>query len=217
MADYILSYYQQIKDGSITAGQLVIKAYAYVVHGLERKDFVYKPKKANEAISWIQKNCYHTEGDMAMKRLKLDLWQKAALAVIFGIYDKKGNRQFREIFMVMGRKNGKTALGAAIARYIWKNGGFGTRIYNLAPKLDQASLLYDAIWNMTLIDPDYIQRKGEIEAIRNQSHGKVDDSMLEKHRQTDLYIAGLNSLVINVQSRKSTSCAHTMICGNHYG
>lgn len=90
MADYILSYYQQIKDGSITAGQLVIKAYAYVVHGLERKDFVYKPKKANEAISWIQKNCYHTEGDMAMKRLKLELWQKAALAVIFGIYDKKG-------------------------------------------------------------------------------------------------------------------------------
>ena len=195
MADYILSYYQQIKDGSITASKLVIQAYEYIVHGLEKKEFFYKPKKAQHAISWIQKNCYHTEGDLATKRLKLELWQKAALAVMFGIVDKKGNRQFREFLIVMGRKNGKSILASAIARYIWKNGGFGTRIYNLAPKLDQASLVYDAIWNMTQIDPDYIKRKEEIEALRSQSHGKVDDSNLEKHRQTDLYIAGMNSTV----------------------
>ena len=195
MADYILSYYQQIKDGSITASKLVVQAYEYIVHGLEKKEFFYKPKKAQHAISWIQKNCYHTEGDLATKRLKLELWQKAALAVMFGIVDKKGNRQFREFLIVMGRKNGKSILASAIARYIWKNGGFGTRIYNLAPKLDQASLVYDAIWNMTQIDPDYIKRKEEIEALRNQSHGKVDDSNLEKHRQTDLYIAGMNSTV----------------------
>ena len=195
MADYILSYYQQIKDGSITASKLVIQAYEYIVHGLEKKEFFYKPKKAQQAISWIQKNCYHTEGDLATKRLKLELWQKAALAVMFGIVDKKGNRQFREFLIVMGRKNGKSILASAIARYIWKNGGFGTRIYNLAPKLDQASLVYDAIWNMTQIDPDYIKRKEEIEALRKQSHGKVDDSNLEKHRQTDLYIAGMNSTV----------------------
>ena len=195
MADYILSYYQQIKDGSITASKLVIQAYEYIVHGLEKKEFFYKPKKAQQAISWIQKNCYHTEGDLATKRLKLELWQKAALAVMFGIVDKKGNRQFREFLIVMGRKNGKSILASAIARYIWKNGGFGTRIYNLAPKLDQASLVYDAIWNMTQIDPDYIKRKEDIEALRKQSHGKVDDSNLEKHRQTDLYIAGMNSTV----------------------
>lgn len=195
MADYILSYYQQIKDGSIITSKYVIMAYEYIVHGLERGDFFYKPKKANHAISWIQKNCFHTEGDKATKRLRLELWQKAALAVMFGIVDKKGKRQFREFLFVMGRKNGKTILMSAIARYIWKNGGFGTRVYNIAPKLDQAALVYDSIWNMTLIDPDYIQRKAEIEAIRSQSHGKVDDSGLEKHRNTDLYIANLNSTV----------------------
>ena len=195
MADYILKYYQQIKDGSSTAGELTIRAYEYIVHGLERKEFFYPPKKANAAIRWIQKNCYHTEGDLATKPLRLELWQKAFLAVMFGIVDKKKKRQFREIFLVIGRKNGKTALASAIARYIWKNEGFGTRIYNLAPKLDQASLVYDAIWNMTQIDPDYIRRREEIEALRSQSHGKVDDSGLEKHRQTDLYIANLNSTV----------------------
>lgn len=195
MADYILKYYQELKDGSSSAGQLVISAYEYIVHGLQRKEFFYSPKKANEAIRWIQKNCFHTEGDLATKPLRLELWQKAFLAVMFGIVDRKRKRQFREFFLVIGRKNGKTALASAIARYIWKNGGFGTRVYNLAPKLDQASLVYDAIWNMTLIDPDYIRRKEEIEELRKQSHGKVDDSNLEKHRNTDLYIAGLNSTV----------------------
>ena len=205
MRNYILEYYQQLKDGSIPAGKWTILAYEHVIKGLERKEFFYRPKKAQAAVSWIEKNCFHTEGDMATKRLKLELWQKALLSVIFGIEDEKGKRQFREIFLVIGRKNGKTLLAAAIARYIWKNGGFGTRIYNLAPKLDQASLVYDSIWNMTLIDPDYQQRKQEIELKRQESHRAVDDTSLEKHRQTDLYIASLNSTVkkIAFSSKKS--------------
>ena len=205
MRDYILEYYQQLKDGSITAGKWTILAYEYIVKGLEHKDFYYKPKQAQAAIRWIEKNCFHTEGDIATKRFKLELWQKAMLAAIFGIVDEKGKRQFREIFLVVGRKNGKTLLAAAIARYIWKTGGFGTRVYNLAPKLDQAALVYDSIWNMTQIDPDYIARKAEIERLRSESHGKVDDSGLEKHRQTDLYIASQNSTVkkIAFSSKKS--------------
>ena len=205
MRDYILEYYQQLKDGSITAGKWTILAYEYIVRGLEHKEFFYKPKEAQAAIRWIEKNCFHTEGDMATKRLKLELWQKAMLAAIFGIVDAKGKRQFREIFLVVGRKNGKTLLAAAIARYIWKTGGFGTRVYNLAPKLDQASLVYDSVWNMTQIDPDYQERKKQIEELREQSHGKVDDSGLEKHRQTDLYIASQNSTVkkIAFSSKKS--------------
>ena len=205
MRDYILEYYQQLKDGSINAGKWTILVYEYIVKGLEHKEFFYKPKQAQSAISWIEKNCFHTEGDIATKRLKLELWQKAMIAAIFGIVDAKGKRQFREIFLVVGRKNGKTLLASAIARYIWKTGGFGTRVYNLAPKLDQASLVYDSIWNMTLIDPDYRERKAEIERLRQESHGKVDDSGLEKHRQTDLYIASMNSTVkkIAFSSKKS--------------
>lgn len=205
MRDYILEYYQHIKDGSITAGKWTILAYEYIIRGLEHKDFFYKPKEAQAAIRWIEKNCFHTEGDMATKRLKLELWQKAMIAAIFGIVDAKGKRQFREIFLVVGRKNGKTLLAAAIARYIWKTGGFGTRVFNLAPKLDQAALVYESIWNMTLLDPDYQERKKQIEELREQSHGKVDDSGLEKHRQTDLYIAALNSTVkkIAFSSKKS--------------
>lgn len=205
MENFIVKYYQQIKDGSITAGKYIVLAYTRLVHGMEDGAFVYVPKKAHAAVNWIEQNCFHTEGDLATKPLKLALWQKAMVSAIFGIEDHNGNRQFREVFLVVGRKNGKSLLSAAIARYIWKTGGFGTRVYNLAPKLDQASLVYDSIWNMTLLDPDYQERRSQIDELREKSHGKVDDSGLEKHRQTDLYIASLNSTVkkIAFSSKKS--------------
>ena len=198
MHDYILDYYQQIKDGRQTVGKWVLAAYEIIINGLSAKDFYLDLKKADHAIRWIQSHCFHTEGDLAPNTLTLELWQKAFLSVLFGIVDENGKRHFKEFLLVIGRKNGKTLLSAGIARYIWETGGFGTRVYNVAPKLDQAKLLYDSVWNMTLLDPDYQERKAEIEALREQSHGKVDDSDLEKHRNTDLYIASQNSTVMKI-------------------
>ena len=198
MHDYILDYYQQIKDGRQTVGKWVLAAYEIIINGLSAKDFYLDLKKADHAIRWIQSHCFHTEGDLAPNTLTLELWQKAFLSVLFGIVDENGKRHFKEFLLVIGRKNGKTLLSAGIARYIWETGGFGTRVYNVAPKLDQAKLLYDSVWNMTLLDPDYQERKAEVDALREQSHGKVDDSDLEKHRNTDLYIASQNSTVMKI-------------------
>lgn len=198
MHDYILEYYQQIIDGRVTVGKWVTLAYKHVVNGLKAKDFFLDLKRADHAINWIEQNCFHTEGDLAPNRLKLELWQKALLSVMFGIADANGKRFFKEFLVVVGRKNGKTLLGASIDRYVWKTGGYGTRVYNIAPKLAQANLIYDSVWNMTLLDPDYQERKAAIEAQRAETHGKVDDSGLEKHRNTDLYIAEQNSTVMKI-------------------
>ena len=48
--------------------------------------------------------------------LKLELWQKAFLSVVYGIVDKDGKRHFREIVLIMARKNGKSLLASAIAK-----------------------------------------------------------------------------------------------------
>lgn len=205
MDDFILEYYQKIRDGRITVGKWVLLAYQHVIDGLNAKDFRYDAKKAHHAINWIENHCFHTEGDLAPSPLKLELWQKAFLSCIFGLIDEDGSRHFREILLCIGRKNGKSLLGASIARYIWKTEGFGTRVFNIAPRLDQASIIYDSVWAMTQLDPEYIERKQEIEAIRNESHSKVDDSDLERHRMTDLFIPSLNSTVkkIAMASKKS--------------
>jgi hypothetical protein len=157
--NYILQYYQKIKDGSICVGKWIEKFYEYLVVGLQQKQFIFDPKKATNVIKWIEKHCYHTEGPLAPKQLKLELWQKAIVSVIYGIVDSKGKRQFREVVLIMARKNGKSLFASSIVKYEWQQGGYGARVYCLAPKLDQTDIIYNSVWQQTTLDPEYQELK----------------------------------------------------------
>jgi phage terminase large subunit-like protein len=193
--NWIYKYYQQIKDGSATVGNWIRLLYEYLIHGLEDGLFSFDQKKASAAIEYIEAHTFHTEGPKAPGNLLLELWQKAFLSCVYGIVDEKGNRQFREVLLVIGRKNGKTLLAAGMEKYDWmKNGGFGARCFNVAPKLDQADLIYNTVWMMTTLDPEWIQRKEKLEAAKKaRQYG--DDPELARHRMTDLYIPATNSMV----------------------
>ena len=129
MDNHILAYYQQIKDGTAVVSKWVNKIYELIVHGIENGTYVFDVKKANKAITWIEEHCFHVEGELASDPLILELWQKALISCIFGVCDKKGHRQFREVLLLIGRKNGKSLLSAAIMNYIFREeGGFGTRV-----------------------------------------------------------------------------------------
>ena len=192
--NYIYAYYQQIMDGSATVGKLVEEVYTYLVKGLESKLFYFDQKKASNAIEWIETHCYHTEGKLATKPFLLELWQKALLSALFGIVDEKGNRQFREVFLVVSRKNGKSLLASSIGRYIWETDGFGTKVFNVAPKLEQADLVYDNMWVMVQLDPEYQEKKKKSEE-RDAHKRKIneEDPTMQRHRQSDLYIPAFNS------------------------
>lgn len=194
--NYIFAYYQQIQNGKIIVGEYIKKIYSYIIQGLESKSFYFDKVKADNAINWIENHCYHLEGKKATTQMILELWQKAFISVMFGIVDKNGLRAFREFFVVEGRKQGKTILAACIVRYIWENEGFGTRIYNVAPKLDQADLIYDSTWTMTTLDPEWIEKK-KLSDTKDSRGRKVyeDDPTMAKHRKADLIIPGTNSTV----------------------
>ena len=194
--NYIFAYYQQIKDGTVLVGRYIRALYEYLIKGLEEKSFFYDAKKANRAIEWIESHCFHTEGPMAPGALRLELWQKALIATIFGIVDASGSRQFREVLLVVSRKQGKSILASAIANYTFRvDGGFGTRVFCIAPKLEQADIIYNTTWAMIQLDPEY-QREKEIASEKDLHNKKVnDDSMLPRHRQSDLAIPGTNSTV----------------------
>ena len=211
MDNYILKYYQRMKDGSEVVGKWILLVYEYIIKGLEEKKFFYDAKRAQHAIEWIEKHCFHTEGRLAPGPLKLELWQKASLSCIFGIVDENGFRTFREVFWVNGRKCGKSLIASALIRYVWVTGGspygshFGTRCYNCAPKLDQAEIVYNNVWVMTTLDPDW--QEAERQKKERDAHNKkiYDDSMQEKHRMTDLIIPGTNSTVkkLSLDSKRS--------------
>lgn len=194
--NYIYAYYQRIKDGSVTVGKWVAMIYEFLVKGIEEKRFMFDQKKANAAVEWIEDHCFHVEGPLAPSNLKLELWQKAFVSAIFGIVDSEGNRQFREVFLVVARKNGKSLLAAAIAKYIWwVDGGFGARVYCLAPKLEQADIIYNNIWQMVVLDPEYKALAEELDE-RDTHNVKVkDQSALPKRRQSELAVPLTNSTV----------------------
>lgn len=194
--NWILAYYQGIKNGTYTVGKWIRLLYEYIVDGLEKKLFKFDQKKANDAIEWMEKHCFHTEGPLAPGSLKFEIWQKALLSCIFGIVDEKGLRQWREVLLVVARKNGKTKIASGIAEYTWRQeGGFGARVFCIAPKLEQADLVYNDVWMMTQLDPEWQELK-KLSQEKDTQHRKVhDDSMLARHRQTDLMIQGTNSTV----------------------
>ena len=212
--NYIYTYYQGIVSGDICVGRWVRAIYEYLVTGIQEKRFKFYQKKADAAIQWIESHCFHTEGRLAPGPLRLELWQKAFLSAVFGIVGKDGERQFREVLLVVARKNGKSLLAAAIADYIWRcEGGYGAKVFCLAPKLEQADIIYNNIWQMTTLDPEW-QALKEICSERNTHNEKVnDDSMLAKHRQSDLAVVGLNATVKKIAfSAKKSDGFNPSLC-----
>ena len=172
--NWILTYYQQIQDGSVTVGSWIRKWYEIVVHGIEEKKWTFDQKKANAAINFIERYCHHHEGPLAPGLMKLEVWQKAFLSVVYGIMDETGRRQFREIVLIIGRKQGKTAVMAGCGCFhLFVDGGYGARVYVCAPKLEQARLCYEGIYQTIRKEP-MMER-------------------MTKRRRTDLYIESNNS------------------------
>ena len=211
--NYIYAYYQKIKDGSVCVGKWVQLVYEYLVSGIESGYFFFDQKKANNAVEWIEEHCFHTEGPLAPGHLKLALWQKAFISSVFGIVDENGLRHFREVLLVVARKNGKSLLAAAIAKYVWwVEGGYGANVYTLAPKLEQAEIIYQDIWQMVLLDPEWIDRKERLaEAKKRKEFG--DDPELARHQMTRLYLPSNNGTVKKIAfSAKKSDGFNPSLC-----
>ena len=196
--NWILTYYQKVKEGSIVVGRWMLLILEYIVKGLEEKSFYYDQKKANEVIDWIEEHCFHTEGPLAPQLLKLELWEKALIAAMYGIVDEDGKRQFREVVLIVARKNGKSLLAAALAKYEWWMGGYGSKVYNIAPKLAQADIIYNNVWQMTTLDPEYQELKEEVSEKDQHNKSVKDTSVLPRHRMTDLFIPAQNAMVTKI-------------------
>ena len=172
--NWIYAYYQQIQDGSVTVGSRIQRWYEIVVHGLEERRWFFDQRKANQAINFIERYCHHHEGPMAPGLIRLEVWQKAFLSVVYGVVDESGKRQFREIVLSIGRKQGKTAILSGLGCFhLFKDGGYGARVYIVAPKLEQAKLCYEGIYQTIRKEPAM--------------------ERMTKRRRTDLYIAANNS------------------------
>lgn len=204
--NWIYRYYQDIKSEKVVVGRWIKLIYEYLIHGLESKAFFFDQGKANAAIEYFENRVFHTEGPLAPSALGLETWQKAFLSSVYGIVDERGLRQFREVVLVVARKNGKTKIGSGMGKYTWElEGGFGARVFCIAPKLEQADLVYNDIWTMEQLDPEWQALREDVKQTDERGRLVKDDSALARHRQSDLAIPKTNCTVkkIAFSSKKS--------------
>ena len=159
----ILEYNEKIKNKEIIVSKKVAKIYNYlseIISGKIESNYYFDETRANHAIIFIERYCKHSKGKWANKPVKLELWQKAFVAAIFGIINKETNfRRFKEALLIVGKKNGKSLLASAIALYMLVGDGEGgAECYSAATKKEQAKIIWQESKNMILKSPDLKKR-----------------------------------------------------------
>lgn len=184
--NWLLTYYQQIKEGSVIVGKWIRLLYEKIIQDLEDRSYFFDQKKADRVIRFIETFCHHSKGKLAPQNVRLEPWQKAQLSCMFGLVDKNGLRQYREVFDLMGRKCGKSLIASGVAEYmVYGDGEPGADTYFIAPKLDQADIVWSCFTQSIQNEPDL--------------------NRLTKKRKNDLYVPSTNTSIKKIPFAEKTS------------
>ncbi len=136
-----MSYIQYIND--IESGKIVVGNYIKLsiqrFRQLQQRDDVYFDYQAVEKVINFVCCCKHFKGKHANKPFVLEPWQQFIIAYIYGFkYYSDNLRVVRKSYIEMSRKNGKTALVAALSLYhLIADGEAGAEVYLAANSRDQ--------------------------------------------------------------------------------
>ena len=151
--DIAIEYARKVVKGKRKAGKEVILGCARFLKDIKRKDLELRSKEPDLVIGIIEKLMVHKQGEdldgnsLMNKPLKLQDWQIFIVYNLVGFYIKGTNeRRFKEAFIFIPRKNGKTLFVAALA---WglaiMERRSGSKIYITAASLKQAQQSFENI------------------------------------------------------------------------
>lgn len=156
--NYIREYWNKIESGEIRVCRKIKQVMTHLIWLLdtEPEPWTFDEELANIGIDFIEDHCKQFEGEWAGHEIELILWQKAIHQATYGFVNKyTGYRKHKEVVVVVGRKNGKTTWVAGEAGFMQiGDGEGGPQVRNLATKLDQAKILFNAFNNMRIQSPD---------------------------------------------------------------
>ena len=168
-------YLKAIESGKIIACRKILEVYrrevAWMTKPPKDPNFIWHFDAAagQHHIDFMQNFCKQSKGTYGGKPIEFMLFQLAKMQLVFGWLDDQGNRRFREVIDVRGRKNGKSTEAAALCHDLMLDDGeAGPEIYAVANSRDQAK---DGVFT-------------EAVNMRQQSPGLRS---LEKKRQSDIY------------------------------
>ncbi|MEG2406560.1 MAG: terminase large subunit, partial [Clostridiales bacterium] len=139
----------------------IYKTYQKIVKDLENTDseYFYSPARGNHILEFAENFCKQSKGKYGGTLVKLELWEKAMLATIFGFIDINGLRQYREAMLIVGKKNGKSLISSIVGNYLLvADGESGPEVYAVATKKDQAKIIWMEAKRMVKKSPSLSKR-----------------------------------------------------------
>lgn len=156
----IREYWKAILDGREVVSLKIYKTYKHIIHQLDNPgEYFYSSARANHIIEYFENYLRHSKGKLGGKLIKLELFQKAMLATVFGFVDIEGNRQYRKVVWIVGKKNGKSTIASGIGLYLeTADGEAGPEVYAVATKRDQAKIIWQEAKRMVRKSPPLLKR-----------------------------------------------------------
>ena len=114
----------------------------------------FDEEAARQAIEFFPEALTHVKGRWAGQPFILEPWEAAIIANMFGWKRADGTRRYREMLLMVARKNGKSMLAAGIVIYVlYCDGEPGAELYSVAAERDQARLVFEMASKMIANSP----------------------------------------------------------------
>ena len=175
--DIAVKYAEDVTSGTITAGAEIVSACNRFLTDLEREDIELRTKDPDIAINIIETTLVHAQGEdldgnpLLGRPFMLEPWQIFIIYNLLGFwYTGTNNRRFKEAFIEVARKNGKTsfiaALSWAVAILQRKS---GSKIYIVGAALKQAMQAF----NFLLFSLQYKKVVGKFDVQNNSFNHSI--------------------------------------------
>ncbi|GIP38316.1 terminase [Paenibacillus sp. J31TS4] len=178
--DSVIEYARSIVEGRKVACKELVQSCERFLRDLDSPDYEFLPKDAEFVIGIIEKTFVHDQGEkldgtpLRGEPFLLEPWQMFIVYNLLGFYQKGTKlRRYKEAFIFIPRKNGKTRFVAALS---WAlsllNRRSGSKIYIVGAALEQSLQSF----NFILFN---LRQMGEEDSFRildnNQEHSISGD------------------------------------------
>ena len=193
--NYVREYWRKIESGEIVTSRRVKAVYGRLMEEMDSpaadSPYYFDEETGERPIIFIERFCKQSQGTLGAP-LRLELFQKAFIQTLFGwLLKETGYRRFRETLFLVGRKNGKSTLLAALALYMLVADYEGAaEIYSVATKKDQSRKTLTEAVNMVKQSPEL---RAIIKKRRNDIYFPATASTFEALASDSNTLDGLNS------------------------
>lgn len=156
----IMEYWNKIQSGEEIVCDKIFRTYKKIAYDMDHpSEYFYSNKRANHIIEFFENYCRASKGKSSGANVRLELWEKAMLATVFGFVDSDGLRKYRESILIVGKKNGKSLLASGVGNYMLvADGENGPEVYAVATKKDQAKIIWTEAKRMVRKSPELRRR-----------------------------------------------------------